>query len=184
MGQYDESIAAFQKSLQIKPTAHTYSNLGPIFFYQKRYPEAISMFEKAVEMNPEDETNTGNLADGYRLAGNAAKAQATYDKAIGLAYKELRVNPRDASVTGRMALYYAKKGDTQQAKDFVKRARAIDASDTYLIYASAVVKTISNEPADAVKNLAQVLQKGFSVKDSAVDQVFAQLLSHPDYHSL
>jgi len=184
MGKYDESIAAFQKSLQIKPTADTYSNLGTIFFYQKRYPEAISMFEKAVEMSPEDETNTGNLADGYRLAGNSAKAQATYDKAISLAYQELRVNPRDASVAGRMALYYAKKGDTQQAKDFVKRARAIDASDAYLIYISAVVKTIGNEPADAVKDLSLALQKGLSVKDASVDPEFAPLLSRPDYQAL
>ena len=184
MGKYDESLAAFQKSLQIKPTNDTYSNLGTIFFYQKRYPEAISMFEKAVEMSPEDETNTGNLADGYRLAGNAAKAQATYDKAIGLAYKELRVNPRDASVAGRMALYYAKKGDTQQAKDIVKRARAIDASDAYLIYISAVVKTIGNEPADAVKDLGVALQKGFSVKDASVDPEFVPLASRPDFQAL
>jgi len=184
MGKYDESIAAFQKSLQIKPTADTYSNLGTEFFYQKRYPEAISMFEKAVEMSPEDETNAGNLADGYRLAGNTAKAQATYDKAITLAYKELRVNPRDASVTGRMALYYAKNGDVQQGKDFVKRARAIDGSDAYLIYVSAIVKTIANEPADAVKDLGLALQKGFSVKDASVEPEFAPLLARPDFQAL
>jgi serine/threonine protein kinase/tetratricopeptide (TPR) repeat protein len=184
MGKYEESIAAFQKSLKIKPTADTYSNLGTEFFYQKRYPEAISMFEKAVEMSPEDETNVGNLADGYRLASDSAKAQATYDKAINLAYKELRVNPRDASVAGRLALYYAKKGDTQQAKEFVKRARAIDASDAYLIYISAVVKTISNEPGDAVKDLGLALQKGYSVKDASVEPEFAPLLSRPDYQAL
>jgi tetratricopeptide (TPR) repeat protein/TolB-like protein len=184
MGKYEESVAAFQKSLKIKPTADTYSNLGTEFFYQKRYPEAISMFEKAVEMSPEDETNVGNLADGYRLAGSAAKAQATYDKAISLAFKELRVNPRDASVAGRMALYYAKKGDTQQAKEFVKRARAIDASDAYLIYISAVVKTIGNEPVDAVKDLGLALQKGYSVKDASVEPEFAPLLSRPDYRAL
>jgi hypothetical protein len=94
------------------------------------------------------------------------------------------VNPRDASVTGRMALYYSKKGDTQQGKDFVKRARAIDGSDAYLIYVSAVVKTIANEPADAVKDLTLALQKGFSVKDASVEPEFAPLLSRPDYQAL
>ena len=184
MGKYDESIAAFQKSLKIKPTADTYTNLGTEYFYQKRYPEAVTLFEEAVQRNPEDETNTGNLADGYRLVGNMTKAQATYDRAISLAYKELRVNPRDAGVAGRMALYYAKKGDTQQGKDFVKRARAIDGSDAYLIYVSAVVKTIANEPADAVKDLGLALQKGFSVKDASVDPEFAPLVSRPDYQAI
>ena len=78
------------------------------------------MFEKAVELNPEDETTMGNLADGYRTAGNTAKASETYEKAIALGYKELRVNPRDADVAGRLALYYAKKGDIAQASDFIK----------------------------------------------------------------
>jgi hypothetical protein len=83
-----------------------------------------------------------------------------------------------------MALYYAKKGDLQQAKDFVKRARAIDSSDAYLIYISAVVKTIGNEPADAVKDLGLALQKGFSVKDASVEPEFARLHARSDYQSL
>ena len=81
------------------------------------------MFEKAVEMNPGDETCAGNLADAYRWAGQKDKANTTYDKAISLAYKQLQVNPRDANTMGHMALYYAKKGDSTRAKEFIKRAR-------------------------------------------------------------
>ena len=184
MGKYDDGIATFQKSLQIKPTADIYTNLGTGYFYLKRYPEALSMFEKSVEMNPEDETTMGNLADGYRIAGNTAKAQETYDKAIGLAFKELRVNSRDADVTGRLALYYAKKGDTQQADVFVKKARAINPADASLIYTSAVVKTLGNQPADAVKELGVALQKGYPVKDAAEDSEFTVLHSRPDYQAL
>jgi tetratricopeptide (TPR) repeat protein/TolB-like protein/predicted Ser/Thr protein kinase len=184
MGKYDEGIAAFQKSLQIKPTADIYTNLGTGFFYLKRYTEALPMFEKAVAMNPEDETTMGNLADGYRIAGNTAKAQETYDRAIGLAYKALRVNPRDADVAGRMALYYAKKGDTQQADVFVKRARAINPADASLIYNSAVVKTLANQPAEAVKELGLALQKGYPIKDAAAEPEFAPLQSRPDYQAL
>jgi len=184
MGKYDDGIATFQKSLQIKPTADIYTNLGTGYFYLKRYPEALSMFEKSVEMNPEDETTMGNLADGYRIAGNPAKAQETYDKAIGLGFKELRVNPRDADVAGRLALYYAKKGDTQQADVFIKRARAINPADASLIYNSAVVKTLGNQPADAVKELGVALQKGYPVKDASEDSEFTSLHSRPDYQAL
>jgi serine/threonine protein kinase/tetratricopeptide (TPR) repeat protein len=184
MGKYDDGIAAFKKSLQIKPTADIYTNLGTGYFYLKRYPEALSMFEKSVEMNPEDETTMGNLADGYRIAGNTAKAGETYDKAIGLAFKELRVNPRDADVAGRLALYYAKKGDTQQADVFVKRARAINPADASLIYTSAVVKMLGNQQAEAVKELGLALQKGYPVKDAAEEPEFAALHSRPDYQAL
>ena len=184
MGKFEESIPAFQKSLELKPSADTYTNLGTAFFYLKRYSEALPMFEKAVEMSPEDEMNMGNLADGYRAAGDKVKAAAAYEKAISLAYKELRVNPRDASVVGNLAQYYAKKGDLSQAKEFIKKARAMDRSNVNLIYIAAVVDTINNQPADAVKELTAALEKGYSPKNLAADPEFGPLQSRSDFQSM
>ena len=184
-GKYEECLPFFQKSLQIQPdSADTYTNLGTAYFYLKRYTESVPMFEKAVEMCPEDETNMGNLADGYRWAGDKAKAKATYEKAIGLAYKELRVNPRKANVVGNLALYYAKKGDVPQAKEFIKKARALDRSDVYLIYIAAVVNTIDNRPADAVQELTKALAKGYSTRAVEVDPEFVPLQSRADYKAM
>jgi tetratricopeptide (TPR) repeat protein/TolB-like protein/predicted Ser/Thr protein kinase len=184
MGKFEESIPAFQKSLQLRPSADTYTNLGTAFFYLKRYTEALPMFEKAVEMSPEDEMNMGNLADGYRSAGDKVKAAAAYEKAISLAYKELRVNPRDASVVGNLAQYYAKKGDLSQAKEFIKKARAMDRSNVNLIYIAAVVDTINNQPADAVKELTAALEKGYSLKNLTADPEFGTLQSRSDFQSM
>ena len=183
-GKYEESISAFQKALKISPTAETYTNLGTAYFYLKRYPESLPMFEQAVELRPDDGTLMGNLADGYRLSGQKEKAQATYEKAIRLALKQLRVNPRDTQAAGQLALYYAKMGNPEQGKEWVKKARAIDQSDVYLVYIAAVVDTIGNRPADAVKELNAALEKGFSVSDVEVEPEFASLASRPDFQAL
>ena len=182
-GKYENSIASFQKALNLKPTSEIYSNLGTAFFYLKRYPEALQMFEKAVEMNPTNE-NLGNLADGYRLAGNKEKAQETYEKAIGVAFKELKVNPRNAEVVGNLALYFAKKGDLESARESIKKARSLDRSSVYLIYAAAVVDTIDSKPADAVKELKNAVAKGFSPQDIATDPEFAPLRDRPDFQAI
>ena len=184
MGRYQESIEAFQKALQIQPYAATYTNLGTSFFYLKRYSEAVPMFQKAVEMSPGDETYVGNLADAYRWAGDKTKASATYDQAISLAYKQLQVNPRDSNALGHMALYHAKKGDTAQANDFIRRARTIDSSDVYLIYTSAIVATIANDPKAATEALRLALQKGFATADIEADPEFTSLHERPEYESL
>jgi len=183
-GKYEESIPILQKSIQIQPLADTYTNLATSYFYLKRYSEALPMFEKAVEMSPEDETNMGNLADGYRWASDRAKAQETYGKAIALAFKELRVNPRQATVVGNLALYYAKSGDLPQAKEFIKKARAMDRANVYLIYITAVVDTISNQPAEAVKELTSALEKGYSARLVEVDPEFTPLQARADYQSM
>ncbi len=179
-GKYEESIASFQKALQLKPTAAIYSNLGTAFFYLKRNSEALAMFEKAVEMNPSNE-NLGNLADGYRLAGNKEKAQETYEKAISQAFKDLKVNPRDAFVVSNLALYFAKKGDVENARESLKKARGLDRSSVFLLYAGAVVDTIDNKPSDAVKELKDAVAKGYSPQDIATDPEFAPLRDRPDY---
>lgn len=184
MGKYEESIGAYQKALQIQPYAGTYSNLATAYFYLKKYPEAVQGFEKAQEMSPGDETVAGNLGDAYRWAGQKDKANGNYDKAIALAYKQLQVNPRDATTMGHMALYYSKKGDTAQAKSFIQRARAIDPSDVYSLYISAVVDTIANEPKPAIASLRTALQKGMSVGDVQSEPEFAPLRLAPEYQAM
>ncbi len=134
------------------------------------------MFEKAVEMNPTSE-NLGNLADGYRLAGNQEKAKQTYDRAISQGFKELQVNPRNADLVGTLAFYFARKGDMEQAREFIKKARTLNRSSVNLIYIAAVIDTIDNKPSDAVKELKVAVAKGYSPSDVASDPEFASLLS-------
>jgi hypothetical protein len=76
------------------------------------------------------------------------------------------------------------KGDPQQAKQFIKKARAIDRSNVYLNYIAAVVDTIGSQPADAVKELTIALEKGFSLSDVEVEPEFGPLQSRPDYQSM
>ena len=77
-----------------------FSNLGISYFYLHRYADAVKQFGELLELNPINKTMMGNLADGYRAAGQMDKANATYDKVLALAFKALRVNPRSATTMG------------------------------------------------------------------------------------
>jgi hypothetical protein len=46
------------------------------------------------------------------------------------------------------------------------------------------VKTLGNQPAEAVKELGLALQKGYPVKDAAEDSEFTVLHSRTDYQAL
>jgi tetratricopeptide (TPR) repeat protein/predicted Ser/Thr protein kinase len=184
LGKYEESIAAYKKSLELRPDAQTYSSLATSLFYLKRYSEAIPMFEKAVEMNPSDHGLMGNLADGYRGAGQQEKADQTYKKAIALCAKDLQVNPRSSSVLGEMALYYAKSGDLGKARELLQRAKSISSGDFELYLEGATLETIANRPAEAVAELAKAMQKGQPAADVESDPEFAALRGRPDYQAL
>ncbi len=184
LGKYEDSITAFKKSLELHPDAQTYSNLATSFFSLKRYPEAVSMFEKAVEMNPSDELLMGNLADGYRGAGELDKANATYKKAIALCSKDLLVNPRSSNLLGQMALYSAKSGDISKARELLQRAKSISPGDSELYADGATLETIANRPAEAVAELKKAMQKGKPAADVEADPEFSPLRNRPDYQAL
>src|SRR5260370_35351104 len=111
------------------------------------------MFEKAVQMNANDGTVMGNLADSYRWSGRKQEAMDTYDKAIALAYKELQVNPRAASAMGSLASYYAKKGDTAHAMQFIQHALSIAPQDIALVYGQAAVYSLADNTTESFRVL-------------------------------
>ena len=174
-GKFKESISYFQKALAIAPDAVLYSNIGTAYFYLQRYAESVPMFEKAVAMNPNEEVLVGNLADAYRWNGQKEKSLATYDKAIALAYKALQVNSKDAGTMGDLAVYYAKKGNLAQSIDWIGRARSTDPNQVYLLYQAATVHTLANRPEDALKDLREAFQKGYSTVEARTDPEFESL---------
>jgi tetratricopeptide (TPR) repeat protein len=182
--RYPESIAAYQKSIDLDPTWLAYSNLGNAYILLKQYPQAIQALEKAVQLGPNQELPAGNLGDAYRYSGQKDKSNAAYDKAIALAYQELRVDPQNTEVMGDVASYAAKRGDAARAAEFIKRARAIDKTDLELMHTQAVVENFANNPTEAVNTLREVLSKGYSMKAVQEDPDLANLQSRPDFQAL
>lgn len=167
--RYDEAIKAFEKALTIQQIPNAYTNLGIAYADASRFSDAVPMFEKAVELQPNAEVFVGNLADGYRWAGQREKANATYDRAIGLALKALQVNPRDATTTGNLALYYAKKGDAASARQFMTRARSIDKTSADLLYDEAVMFALLHDADGAFDDLRRALKAGLPLSSIETD---------------
>ena len=184
MERWNDCIPNFEKALQIQPYYATYSNLGTAYFFLKRYNEAVQMFEKAAAMNSNDHMVMGNLADGYRWAGQPQKALATYDKAIALAYKQLAINPRDADAMGYLGQYLAKKGDPKRGLELVRRARSMDSTDVSLVYFQAVVECIAGQKSEALKDLHQALQQGYPAEEAQSDPELKSLQALPEFAAM
>jgi Flp pilus assembly protein TadD len=142
------------------------------------------MYEKAVQMTPNDEQLLGNLGDSYRWSGHSDQAAAAYGKAISLAFQELQVNPRSATIMGDLGLLYAKKGDAANALQYTNQARAISPDDVYLIYSEALVKALGGKPEDAIKRLKLALEKGYPAQEAWNDPELQKLQALPQFSQL
>ncbi len=183
-GKWGEAIPQYQKALSLAPDSPTYSNLGTAYFFLKNYDQATKMYEKAVEMTPNDEQLQGNLGDSYRWSGHSDQAAAAYGKAISLAFQELQVNPRSAIIMGDLGLLYAKKGDAANAQQYMQQARAIRPDDIYLIYSDALAKTMIGKPEEALKSLRMALEKGYPAQEAWNDPELQKLQALPQFSQL
>jgi serine/threonine protein kinase/Flp pilus assembly protein TadD len=183
-GKWSEAVPEFTRALGIAPDSPTYSNLGTAYFFMKDYDKATKMYEKAVEMTPNDEQLQGNLGDAYRWSGHSDQAAAAYGKAISLAFQELQVNPRSSTIMGDLGLLYAKKGDAENALQYTNQARAISPDDVQLIYSEAMVKTMIGKPEDALKALRLAFEKGYPPQEAWNDPELQKLQALPQFLQL
>jgi serine/threonine protein kinase/tetratricopeptide (TPR) repeat protein len=183
-GKWSEAIPQYQKALTLAPDSPTYSNLGTAYFFLKNYDQATKMYEKAVEMTPNDEILLGNLGDSYRWSGHSDQAAPAYSKAISLAFQQLQVNPRSATIMGDLGLLYAKRGDAANALQYTNQARAISPDDVQLMYSEAQVKTLIGKPEEALKSLRQALEKGYAAQEAWNDPELQKLQALPQFSQL
>src|SRR6185295_16818587 len=66
-GETKQAIAAFRKSIDLKPKAYTFNFLGVELTGIGRRPEAIDCYTAALELEPENEEAHYNLGCEYRF---------------------------------------------------------------------------------------------------------------------
>jgi tetratricopeptide (TPR) repeat protein len=166
MERDDDAAAALQRSLEIKPDALNYSNLGTLRFTQGRYADSVPAFEKAVNLMATNYVYWGNLGDAYRWApGQTGKAGPAYQNAIRLVREEIAVSPQDLEVQSNLALYLAKSGDKQGALGQIAQIDRAPKKTASVLLDSAVVHELCGERDIAFSTLSAALKAGSTLKE-------------------
>jgi tetratricopeptide (TPR) repeat protein len=146
LGRIEEAIVANSRSVEIRPNAHGYNNLGVRRTKVGDIKGSIKDFTKAIEINPSFAVAYGNRGNSWSLEGDCKKAINDYNEA-------LRINPENQ--TNRMLSYHgrgsclAKQGDKKQAiEDLNKAGLAAGITGNYDLAISALSKVLELEPTD------------------------------------
>ncbi len=183
-GRWKDGIAASEKAIQIQPSPDAYANLATSYFMLGRYSDAIPVYEKALGMSPNRASVIRDLAEAYTRAGQKDKGLQLYTRAISLLYEQLQVNSQDASALGELAMCYVGRGDLPQARVLIARARAVNPSDSNLLYQAAVVESASGHIPQALESLKSALQKGYSLASCLSDPDLKAVRQSPGFEAL
>jgi len=158
IGKYDEAFEYYAKvpSTDISYYRLVLRNMGLAYEGMNKPYEAIKMYEKAIELDP-------NNADAYNDLGIIYSDIGQYDKAIDYYSKVLEKNPQHKYAIHNIGLAYEKKGDIQKALEYFKSSD----SKTDLAYAY-----------NALGNIYLEQQKDY---DKALEYYKQALVADPDY---
>ncbi|MFQ5926685.1 MAG: tetratricopeptide repeat protein [Terriglobia bacterium] len=101
--------------------------LGEKFLAQKQYGDAITAFEAAVAIDPEQYAAWANLGQAYAGARQNDRAIEAYEKATAL-------NASDAGVYNNLGRLYAQAGRVEGALQAYKKAAELDPARAGIFY--------------------------------------------------
>ena len=133
-----EAVAAFEKSLSIRPNYVAASNLGTLYFFEGDYRRSVEAFRQALSLDEGNYMVWGNLAGALESAGNAEEAAAAYRRARELVQERLGVNPREPSLHMAFAEYNAALGDTVRARASLAEVLQLAPTDAHTLLDIAV----------------------------------------------
>ncbi len=166
-GETEKAIAAYKKSIAIRPNYRAYSNLGTLYFsHELRYADAARMYENALGADDRDYRLWHNLAAAYYWAPDERpKAHDIYQRAARMAEQQREVNPRDPEVLIRLADCYAMLDEPDRARSLIREALALEPDNVENMFLAADIYEHLGERERALEWIARVLEHGYARAD-------------------
>jgi len=119
-GQLEESVAEFNKGIELNPTcAYAYNCRGITYYKKGQYDQAIIDFIKAIEINPK-------CGHAYANRGTANTAKGQYDQAIKDYNKAIEIDTKCIEAYYNRGITYYKNGQYYQAISDYSKAISIN----------------------------------------------------------
>jgi len=176
-GQLEESIAEYQKAIQINPNfAQARNNLGSVYYNQSKLEEAIVQYQRAITINPNYAKAHYNLGVVYHQQGKLEEAIAQYQQAIA-------TNPNNDKTYNNSGVTYSDPG--RLVFGLPQDNPTTNPNYAQAHYHLAHIYSLKNEKEQAIEWLqkAIVLEAGL-MEDSKVDRGFDNIRQSPEFQKL
>jgi len=174
-GDFKSAAAAWDKSLDIRPTRSAYSNTGTMYYYVGDFERAADRYAMAANLAPNDYRMWGNLGDAYSFSETKkTAAEVAYRRAIMLGEQLLAINAKDTDALSQVAYYYSRVGDRDIATEMAAKARGLAPDDMYVYYYSALIHVQFGETDDVLSSLKRAIELEYQRELLSVDPVLAE----------
>jgi TolB-like protein/Tfp pilus assembly protein PilF len=160
--RYDDAEREFTEALRLKPASYEAH-----YYYARccrsagRMDDSARLFEQAADLHPEDYATPALLASVYVSLGRGDDAKRAQRRALERAEVKLRLNPDDERALYLGAGCLATLGEPGKAREWAKRAVAMEPDDSAVLYNVACVYAQLGLKDSAIDCLEQAIKNGF-----------------------
>ncbi len=175
---WSDATDALEHAVRLKPTYVTYSLLGNVYFYQRRFLESASAYQHALSLDSSDYRIWANLAGAqYWTPGMRERSTASYRRAAGLAEVQRGVNPRDHDILSNLAVFYAYLGEKTRSMALLKQSLRGGENDPELLERAADAYLACGDREKSVQYLQRAIRAGYELKLVQNSPVYQELMA-------
>jgi len=164
-GRLAEAQKTYERSLKLNPREGTMISLGNVLLLEEKIPEAIGMYEKAVQTDPSDWFAWGELAMArYWQSGDSADVRQALLNAIEKGQEQLKTTPNDPFLISCLGKYYAHLHEATEALPLVRKALVLAPHDPGVLENAAESYEILGDRTEALQLVGAALRDGLSVE--------------------
>ena len=178
--QYPPAEEALKRSLQITPTYGAYSNLGYLYYMQKRYPDSVQAYQHALALNDKDWRVWANLFVSYQWLKDAVNLESVRAQTIERLQQAVATTPQDAHMHSVLATLYATH-DKEKAISQLHTALALSPKDPDVLSDAAVTYEALGDRRQAVRYAHDSLEHGGLLTDLQAQAGLQGVLEDPSF---
>lgn len=179
LGRDAEAETEFKQALSLAPDYSSFTNLGVLYYNQKRFPEAAAMLERALQLNDKDYLLWNNLAVAYEWLGEQEKARNAFGRELAVLEQVLPVRGDDPQVRASLAIVYSQRHMRKKALSHMEAALALSPNDPDVLNKAGEVYENLGERQSAIEYFEKALRQGLTLEDMAMNPDVRSLLSDP-----
>jgi|GEM_PF-2642928 len=184
-GDNDKTLTYFQKAIEHEYSYATLLDLGTYYFYEQEYQNAITQYEKALDLNDQSYEAWSNLAWSYLSLGlTEENYQDALQRAIELAEQKLHINDEDVMTHSELATLYALNNQNSNALNEISYLLSQEISDINSILGIAETYEILGDRKQAIVWLSRTLESGYGIEPIQNTYILTDLVNSSEFKEI
>jgi serine/threonine protein kinase/tetratricopeptide (TPR) repeat protein len=180
LGKDVEAEKHLVRSIELQPSYAAYTNLGALYYRERRWEESVAMTRKALEINAADWRAWSNLRLAYEWLNRKGEAEEAFRNELARLEEIAKISADDAEVQAELGLLYSKL-KLRETLPRIEAALALSPEDSSVLVRASEVYENLGDRARALELVNHALAKGWTLADLQNDPGQQNLLRDPRF---